>query len=262
MRNEEFRIQNSEYKMKGNGHKKIFTIVVGIVLLCAGRVAAFEWQQPLPGITYTKLRIERSEQDTYLDVFRIDPQRFVIRPLWSASRKTAQQFASENKALIVINANFFDENIQPLGLVQDNGRTLNPFKNISWWSVFCLKDTTPTIVHSSQAKGMSCDVAIQAGPRLVVDGNIPKFNDETSYRTAIGINRAHEVFFVIAHDPISMRELAQILVQPESAGGLECSNALNLDGGTSSQVYASIGNLTVSFGGFVGVPVGLGVFVK
>jgi uncharacterized protein YigE (DUF2233 family) len=241
-----------------------FCVAALVLFLMAGPFSAnaADWQQPVPGIFYTKVRVERAEQDAHLDVFRVDPGRHVIKPLISLTRKTAQQFALENKALLTINANFFDEKFQPLGLILSEGKILNPLKNISWWSIFCLKNGKASIVHSSQAQGLSCDTAIQAGPRLVVDGNIPKLKEDISYRTAIGINQKQEVLFIVTRDLMSMTELAQVLSKPEAAGGLGCQSALNLDGGSSSQIFAQVGDLQVGFGGFVGVPVGLGVFSR
>ena len=224
------------------------------------KAVAFEWQQPVKGLYYTQLRVGSPNQESVFEVFRVDLKKWTIKPLRATTRKTAKQFLEEQGALVVINANFFDDKFQPLGLVQEGGRILNPFKNITWWSVFCLKNKKPSIVHSSQAKGLSCDVAVQAGPRVVVDGKIPQLQTDLSRRTALGINRKQEVLLVVSHDFISTAELAQIFAKPEAAGGLDCPNALNLDGGSSSQMAAAAGSVHVDSSGMVGVPVGLGVW--
>jgi uncharacterized protein YigE (DUF2233 family) len=81
-------------------------------------------------------------------------------------------------------------------------------------------------------------MAIQAGPRLVVNGKVPKLKSEISQKTAIGINRKGEVILLTTLYPFSVNELAKLMAKPESKGGLGCRYALNLDGGSSSQLYA------------------------
>ncbi len=264
-------IEKTQKQGAAFSHLSLLSLELRILCFCGAMFVLFilaissfahaaEWQQPIAGLHYAKLRVERPDQDIFLEVFRVDLHKLVLKPLWSTTRKTVQQFAEEQGALLVINANFFDGQFHPLGLVQARGQTLNPFKKISWWSIFCLKDQKASIIHSSQAQDLVCDTAIQAGPRLVVHGNVPKLKQEYSYRTALGINRNQEVLLVVSRGFISTAELAQIFAKPEAEGGLDCPNALNLDGGTSSQIYANAGGLRVSFGGFTGVPVGLGVW--
>jgi hypothetical protein len=49
-------------------------------------------------------------------------------------------------------------------------------------------------------------------------------------------------------------EFAHFLALPRSAGGLGCRNALNLDGGQSTQLHAALPGLSLEMRGGAAVP--------
>ena len=76
---------------------------------------------------------------------------------------------------------------------------------------------------------------MQCGPRLVIDGKIPKLKEGIGERSALGITAdQHWIIAVTEHGWMSTTEFAEWLKQ---AGGVV--NALNLDGGSSSQLFYS-----------------------
>lgn len=75
--------------------------------------------------------------------------------------------------------------------------------------------------------------AIQAGPPLIVNDKIPKLKKGAASRTALAINnKGHIILVVTEFTQISTTFLANFLKKE-----LNCKNALNLDGGGSSQLY-------------------------
>jgi hypothetical protein len=58
------------------------------------------------------------------------------------------------------------------------------------------------------------------------------------------------------------QDLARIFGLPESEGGLECRDALALDGGGSAQMYAEYKSLKIDIPGGWAIPNGIGVFKK
>ncbi len=52
---------------------------------------------------------------------------------------------------------------------------------------------------------------------------------------------------------ITMKEFANILSTSEHQGGLGCYNAINLDGGSSTQLFANIGNFRLDVSSYAPV---------
>lgn len=228
---------------------------------------ANEWQTLEPGLAYKTSFVQLIPQQktaTLLHIFKIDPKKFDLRPMVAQTgTNTIKQLTNNHRAILGINANFFDGEGRALGLIVDRAKKLNPLKVISWWGVFFIEDEKPFIVHSSQFQNHpGIRTAIQAGPRLVIDGSIPKLKAESSAKTAVGINKRGEVFFVVSKNPIPIQDLARFMAGPPKDGGLGLSHALNFDGGSSTQAYAKSGDFELNLPGFVAIPVGLGVFRK
>lgn len=84
----------------------------------------------------------------------------------------------------------------------------------------------------------SCRNALQAGPVLVEKANEAALcsggsNNDLYERTAL-CTAAKRLRVVVTTDPVSLFDLAQWMSKPERAGGLGCSQAVNLSGDTSS----------------------------
>ena len=220
------------------------------------------WQELADGFHFRTIHHKKNGQTIPLQVLKLDPKKVSIKPLHDSNGKTAREFVLSSQALAVVNANFFDTDGKILGLVKIDGKKIHSLKNISWWSVFCLQNNKASIYHQSQHKPGMCKQAIQAGPRLVVNGKIPKLKTKSSRKTAIGINLRGEVIIAVSGLAIPIQDLAQLFLKPEKQGGLGCLNAMNLDGGSSTQMYLKTDDYINSVASFIKVPVGLGVFKK
>lgn len=233
-----------------------------IFFLIESQASAHSWQNIHDGVWYAKIDINNGQRSITLHTLKIDPKKILMRPILTKDTKTVKQMANKQNAVAAINANFFDAQDKPLGLVVMDGREALPKKEISWWGVFCVKSGRASIMHSSSYRKGLCDQAVQAGPRLVINGWIPKLKEEVSRKTAVGVTRKNEVVIAVSVENIPITQLAKIFRQPEHQGGLETLNALNLDGGTSSQLYIRTNQLTLTLPNFIPVPVGLGIFAK
>src|SRR3989338_9890430 len=244
--------------------KKILILLV--LFLVSGKVQAEKWQYLRNGIAYQIVSFTKTPQETFkLHIFKIDPKQYRFKPVLSPSgtRQSVKSFAEKYNALIAVNSNFFDIEHKPLGLVIQNGKTLNPFKKISWWGVFYIKKNHPFIVHSSDYHPDDhIESAIEAGPRLVINGVIAPLKEEISAKTAIGIDADEQVILVVTEHPINIRELASFMAKPKSQGGLGCINALNFDGGSSTQLFARFSLFELNLPGMSGVPAALTVIKK
>lgn len=230
------------------------------------------WQTLTSGLHYKKILIPQvgalttpsEKNERAIHAFKISLRHWEIKPMIAtqglASVKTLTE---QNQAVLGINANFFDEGGRALGLVIKDGKQFNPLKKISWWGLFYIEDENPRIAHSSQfTTNPKITQAIQAGPRLLIDGKIPELKVGRSAKTAIGINQQGDVILLVSKSSIDILELAELMARPVNKGGLGCINALNLDGGSSSQLYSRVREFELGLPSYVRIPVGLGVFAK
>jgi uncharacterized protein YigE (DUF2233 family) len=252
---------------------RISILVLLLAMLSAPATASpkavYSWTQLTDGIEYATWSFAISEGErTAIHAFLIDPQKLridVVKAQNELEGSTAMDLALREKALLVINGGFFTPEHKSIGLIIKNGRELNPIHKTSWWSIFAVGPTGPAIYNMKEFGGIQKDMkmALQVGPRLVVAGDIPKFKESVAARSAIGITNQGKVVIAITQGPgISMAELAHRMSASRFEGGLECPNAMALDGGSSSQIYAKTKKFELSMPGLAMITNGLAVFPK
>ena len=202
-----------------------------------------------------------------LGVLAIDPELLSLRVLDARATGekalTARGFADRFGAVAVVNGGFFDEHYRPLGLLVCDGVERNPLRRADW-GVFFLVGKRPRVVHTRDYEpGAAVEQAIQAGPRLVVDGRPLALKPQTARRSMVGIDATGRVYLAvsIAGAPL-LSDLAELLARGTDDGGLGLSYALNLDGGPSTQLFASLRDFTVDEPGGWAVPSAIGVFPR
>lgn len=238
---------------------KVTKLLSCISLLIFANIAHAEqvtWQSLKPGLEYASIPIGENNLKGQLHAFKINLNKYQLHlataSAISRNAATAQTLGEKHNALVAINGGFFSPDRQLLGLRVDNGDIINPVRPISWWSVFYVKNNKAYITRAKYYHhSNSVSFAVQAGPRLVINGRIPSLKPGLDERSAICINRNGQVIIAATENtPISTQTLAQTLDASEKDGGLGCYNALNLDGGSSSQLYASIDKFTLNVPNF------------
>ncbi|MCC7492420.1 MAG: phosphodiester glycosidase family protein [Fimbriimonadaceae bacterium] len=140
-------------------------------------------------------------------------------------------------ALAVINGGYFDEQRHPLGWVVSNGQQ-RIARRANRWPCFVVQGQRARIVSRQTAANLS-DVqqAVQCGPRLVEDGRPTQLKDSPrAARSAVGIDDQGRVVLAATLDTAAtLAEFAAVLARSRDRGGLGCQEALNLDGGPSTQ---------------------------
>ncbi len=235
----------------------------------ASKKAAYNWIFLRDGISYTRYAFSLGgEGDTIIHAFQIDPLKVRLDVVIADGNETqglsAKEMAIRNKASLVINGGFFTEEHKSIGLLIKSGKVINPIHRTSWWSIFGIKNGLPFIsVPRNFFPDPDIDMAVQAGPRLVVDGSFPKLKEGLAPRSAIGITKDGKVIIVATSGaPITMKEIALRMGKSRFEGGLECINAMALDGGSSVQLYSKIGKFELNLPGISLIPNGVAVFLK
>ena len=234
--------------------KRIWIILFGLLTALD---AAADWRPVATGVDY------QSEGRPPVHLFRLDPTRVYLDLLLSkdfnAQTLTASQYRSRGGALLVINGGFFDSAFQSLGLLHRRNQTIHSLRRTSWGVFLMNRDNTPGVIPSQEWHGDEADtttLAIQAGPRLVVHGKIPNLKESVpDRRSAVGITPDGKVLIAASETLLTLRQWAEFISR-------FCPDALNLDGGGSTQIAAEMPNLSLQVVGMTGVPNALAVFRK
>ena len=197
-----------------------------------------------------------------IHAFRVDPRilRFRVVSATSGKRDTVRSITRQEGLILGVNASYFDEKERPLGLLIDKGKKIQKLRNVDWGVFQVTKAGAPTIVHARDyVVRPDTDAAVQAGPRLVVDGKVLKLKPQIARRTAVCVDRSERVVLVVTEGGLFLRDIAELMAKDVGSGGLGCKNALNLDGGPSTQAAFTLGTDSWDLYGGSSVPVVLGI---
>jgi len=198
----------------------------------------------------------------------------VLRAAELGKRRASISELSKSKgAIFGINANFFDEKGQPLGLVLSDGTLHKPVHGSGkvLTGVFQVTRDSVSILRRSDFNLRNVLDAVQAGPRLLLNGEkISGLSETASYsrRAGVCLTKDNEIIFFCLDSGffgLTFEELQEFLIR-EDVG---CVDALNFDGGGSAQLYldsklpGSPDNFqSIYIAGRDKVPVGIGLFLR
>ena len=212
------------------------------------------WRSLAPGIEYTQINAITFSRWSHVHVFRINPQQnrldLIMATDLGKNQASIKDFAENSHALIAVNGGFFDQQGKPLGLRIVNSRQRHPLKPISWWGVFYIKNQHPHIVAGTNSVPNNVEFAVQAGPRLIINSKIPRLKPGYAERTALGLDAAGNILLVVTENtPMTTTELAERM----HARPIQCTQALTLDGGSSTQLYADLHEFNLFEPGFANI---------
>lgn len=221
--------------------------------------ASTQWQELAPGLQYSELEANHGMHFGKLHAFKVNLQRYQLKIAFAKDMQrvfaNVRSMTLLKHGLVGINGGFFTPQMQPLGLRISEGKLRHRLKRTPWWGVLLIKKGRPSVVSLKQyTPSRDVDFAIQSGPRLVVNGKIPMLKDGVANRSALGITRDQDLIIVATeHLEITTTELAAIMRASSKNNGLDCVDALNLDGGSSTQLYADVDGFKLSVPSFAPV---------
>ena len=189
-------------------------------------------------------------------ICEVDLRRHTVRLYWNRSDGTPYAYLSalprdlENgggRLLFATNAGMFDSKLKPVGLHVQGGRELVHANTKSGRGNFHMRPNGifylsggNAAVAETQAflkQRPAADLATQSGPMLVMNGRLhPRFKQGSTslkLRTGIGVHADGKVIFAISQEPVSFESFARLF-----RDGQKCPNALFLDGGSASSLFA------------------------
>lgn len=251
-------------------------LCVGVPCEAQSPTEPFTWEKLGGGLEQTNFRINGdSIISSSIAIVRSDMRSHRIGVIRASEfgwkQATVQSLCKASGAVACINANFFDEQGKPLGLVISRG-ILHQKVHKGGGLLTGVLFVTSKAIGVAHRDGFSTEgvvEAVQAGPRLVSKGNIVeglRESSRSSNLSGICIDAQDRLSIFRVTSGVfggSLHQLQNVLIQPQ----LGCVEALNFDGGGSSSMYIS-GEIQghagavreENFPGTDEVPVAIGLF--
>jgi hypothetical protein len=226
-----------------------------LLFICAFEIAQaaepeqeISWKILSPGLEQTHFQLSSGTLlSPWVVAVRADLKHFRAQVIRAADfgwkRASVKSMCKASDASVCINSNFFDEQGKPLGLVLSRGILHQKQHNGggTLTGILYVANDRVGIAHRSSFNPVGVVEATQAGPRLIADGAPVVGLKSPSTGTNLSIvcvDREQRVIFVrVAFTMFggSPTDIQRVLLRPEIA----CVEALNFDGGGSSQMYIS-----------------------
>lgn len=209
-------------------------------------VSSSRWKQIEPGLWFAKKELGGPGAIIAPELYMLkhDPAKFDLKLVSSADfsgeNQDARSMTRRIQGVAGINANFFDPQGKALGLIVSGGSILQKMHRGGsvLTGVFSVFKTGPQILEREAFTDFSAGLAVQAGPILVRNSKPVKLGitDETSRRSGIAVTNSGQVIFyatLLRFPGATLKAVQAALSDP----ALDIADALNFDGGGSSQLF-------------------------
>lgn len=212
-------------------YRTIFTTCIIVLSSTLPLTAAGQWQKQALEMDKQSLTYQQSP----VTAIRIDAGKCRLRVVNAYQDHDHAGVMAATvcpKVGVAINASYFDTERKPMGLLIVDGKQVQQPLRGSSWSTFYLRGNRAGIVPAGVTLPKGVTQALQCKPRLVVDGKIQSFKaNAATRRSAVGIDARGRVILAAANGRLTLEQWAACL--RDTFG---CVNALNLDGGPSTQL--------------------------
>ena len=217
------------------------------------------------GVRLGTLAVKHENGASYEIVFlEIDPAYTRMRVLTNDDEARGMAYVKEmvdgHNAVAGINAGFFDAD-GALGLVMHAGKMMRPANASPGY--FVVDAGRPSIRIQRNLQVSDFEEGIQCSPALMRDGQVYRYvsegknTTEVARRSAVAVTHQNKILLLATDVQLGGLTIQQLTTVLAGLGG---RHALALDGGASTQLYASHGDLEKEVPGWDPVPVALGVF--
>jgi len=228
------------------------------------------WTPIANGVDYRRLAfLDSHSQNVGILVARIDPTKVTFKVGYVPNQRKSinDWLLALPGAVVIVNANYFDQTGNPIGLVASNGQIYSSSTGRSDSGMFQVRGTEArvrSLFVEPYSNTERFDQLVQGFPLLMAAGQVaPAFNGDLdnspSRRTVIAQDIHGRILIIVTPlGAASFTDMARFL----GLSGLEIDTALNLDGGTSTALYLQTGGPSSITSGLVPVPVVLAVYPK
>jgi phosphodiester glycosidase len=236
--------------------------VLAVLLAVAGAVMNPVSAEPpkfsvvAAGIAHAVFRVRPADAEPFSGhAFKIDLEVAELRLIPAGDpplRRTVEQIVAPYPAVVAANASFFDTDGRAMGLAVDQGRVMAP-SNRRPWGALVIDGTQGRIMLGADIQNpLDHRLIVQGIPRLLVAGKAQPLKPQVAERTAVCAGG--NIVVLVVSTRVDATAFARFLADPPDRGGLGCWDALNLDGGPSTQLVVKLPALALSLPGGWAVP--------
>lgn len=141
-----------------------------------------------------------------------------------------------------VNGGYFHSNWDSVGLEIADGKTINGFERAKILSgVFVVTDGRPRLIRSAAYEPSKKDSdALQCGPTLVENGaSTVGLNETRRARRTVIATDGKDRWALLIFSPVTLADTAHLLASEAIFPDLKIESALNLDGGSSTALWAA-----------------------
>lgn len=213
------------------------------------------WHKSGEGMWTAELHVDGGDPHDRLKLLKLDPALYdteIAMPKDKGKKAlSARDMAKESGYSAAINAGYFDENYMPLGYFRTKTRKVNGYIGtpIIYSGMIVFKNGSAAIIHRDSFNPEEWDEAFQAGPRLIAESKptcgLEKTIDYSKKSRRAGLGFDSRGFIIAAvtagGTTASWKQMTDTLLNSRHIG---IKSFINLDGGTSAQIYAQSGRKT------------------
>jgi len=231
-------------------------LAVQIAMLVSIVTAGADWSivsakvlgEPAPHVELIETHCVNGNQTARVTALCFNDKNHTLRVIDSPSpgHATLANTLTHAKAVGGVNGGYFHKDYRPVGLVISDGKTLHGFEKAKLLSglVGVGQDGLVSILRSGDylpAKSQFFQ-ALQCGPMLVENDQLVQgLNDERiARRTIVGKGTRGETALIYISS-VTLADAARILALPAILDTWKPKTAINLDGGSSSGLWAENG---------------------
>jgi uncharacterized protein YigE (DUF2233 family) len=230
--------------------RRLLLLGLSVLVILADLLANLADSQPASAASPC---VQQTYREAGYVVCTVDLRVYLVRLFWKDPQQ--QPYAGfdhlprrieDGPIVFAMNAGMYEQDLSPVGLYVEDGKTIRPANQKSGTGNFYLKPNGILYIQGEQAGIVTtdhfvsqrprADFATQSGPMLVIDGRtnprIKPGSTSQKIRNGVGIRDSHTLVFAISEQPVSFWDFAQFF-----RVGLQSRSALFLDGSISS-LYA------------------------
>jgi phosphodiester glycosidase len=234
---------------------RVLRVVAGAVMSPA-RAEPPRFSVVAPGIAHAVFKVRPADAEPFSGhAFKIDLDVAELRliPAGDAPlRRTVEQIVAPYPAVVAANASFFDTEGRAMGLAVDEGRVMAPSNRRSWGALVIDGTQGRIMLGADIQDPLGHRLIVQGLPRLLVGGRVLQLKPQVAERTAVCAGG--NIVVLVVSTRVEATAFARFLADPPAQGGLGCRDALNLDGGPSTQLVVKLPGLALTLPGGWGVP--------
>ena len=233
--------------------KLVSAALLGVSCAAASAVAQPPRFSPAaPGIEYASFERRSDDAEAFqIHAFKIDLEVADLRLVsagGSTVRRTVEQIAAPYPAVVAVNASFFDTEGRAIGLGVSDGQLLAAGRRQSWGALVIEGKKARIVLGSDILDYRAYRLIVQGIPRLVVGGHVQRLKPQFAVRTAVCA--AGSSIAIAVATKVETNDFARFLADSPDKSGLGCSDALNLDGGPSTQLVVRLPSMNLALPGW------------